>query len=100
MEPSVTVPVSALTEAGYRWWLTDALTRIEHTQEQIMATQDDINAAVTAISATTATIGQQTSDILAWIAAHPEIDTSGLSAAVTALQNAGTALDTAVPPTP
>ena len=67
----------------------------------IMAAQDDINAAVAAISAVTDDLTAAAANIQAEIAAlGVTVDTSGLTAAVTALQGAQAAVDALETPAP
>ena len=72
-------------------------------EETLMATQDDINAAVTEdtnllgdLSAQSAAIAAAQVAIAAWIAANPSVDTSGLVTANDQLAAGQAGLDTAV----
>jgi hypothetical protein len=70
------------------------LRRIERKVDQIMAAQDDVNAAVAAIQAVAADLVAAVANIQAEIAAlGTPVDTSALNAAVEGLQSAQAAVD-------
>lgn len=85
------------------------LIRIIENQEKIMAAQDDINAAVSAVQAVTADLTSAASNIQAEIAALQAagvtVNTTALDAAIAPLQAAQAAVDAletapVTPPTP
>lgn len=94
--------------------LTGRVFLLDRKLDQILTTQDDINVAVAAIGEAVATLttetaelGTSTDAIVAWIAAHPEVDTSGLTEAVAgltasadAIKAAADAAEAATPATP
>jgi len=72
--------------------------KILDNQESLMAAQDDVNAAITAIGVVLTDVSAQvsalSSDLAAWVAKQPAtVDTSGLAAMVASAQAAQAALD-------
>ena len=83
--------------------LAGAESRLMALLENIMSEQQSINAAVTALTglvndvqAETATLTTAVEGIRAYIAAHPDVDTSQLEALVTRVSGVQQNLDTAV----
>lgn len=77
------------------------LVNIEHKLEHIVAAQDDINAAVTAIGTAVSTLDADVTALTAALAAGgTPVDTSALNAAVPQLVDAVNAVTALVPATP
>jgi hypothetical protein len=103
-----TDPAAAMRQGQYGAFWPDGpdLAAILYNQEMIMAAQDDINAAVTAIQAVTSDLTSAATAIQSEIAnlnsqlaaaGTSTIDTSALNTAVTALQTAQAAVDALEP---
>lgn len=91
--PSAPVP-------SWGWLIVQLLGLVLEQQGVIMAVQDDINNAVTAVGAVLADVQTDVAtlgtDLAAWIAANPAVDTSGLAPLVANAQAVQAALDTQV----
>jgi ABC-type transporter Mla subunit MlaD len=77
--------------------------RTEHNLGVLMATSDDIAAAVTAfggllsdMDTEVSALGTDVTAIQSWIAAHPDVDTSALNDLVASVAQRQSNLDTAV----
>jgi hypothetical protein len=84
-------------------YIIERFNQLDKRLEKIMASQDDVNAAVTAIQGLLTDLSAQTSTILtdvtavqSQIGSGQAVDTSALDSAVSGIQSVQTALDSAV----
>lgn len=91
--PSAPVP-------SWGWLMVQMLGYVLEGMEKLMAAQDDINAAVTAVAGVLgdvqADVATLANDLDAWMKANPGVDTSALAPLVANAQSVQAALDSQV----
>lgn len=94
------VPHPSAPVPSWGWLMVQMLGRVLERMEMIVAAQDDINAAVSAVAAVLTDVQNDVStlanDLDAWTKANPQVDTSALAPLVANAQSIQAALDTQV----
>ncbi len=94
------IPHSSAPVPSWGWLMVQMLGYVLEGMEKVMAAQDDINAAVSAIGGVLTDVQNQVgtlaNDLDAWIKANPQVDTSALAPLVANAQSVQAALDSQV----